>query len=325
MSRIHFKLTLPIDVAVFASPADPWGKIQDQFVDAVTAQLSAMDKCIQRYTNGKTVPMPQPFHFELPEKTTLTTVIYPAGVSDETLETQRKELHAELGLDNKPFFRRAMAFCFPYDEMKIKYLRNVHKYLPSPDPNEFKISVVHGSYFYYHCLQDNENDAEWGAPYRCLQVIISWFNYQGYFDKPVPTVTEMQEILAKVDEGFVNLVEGKDWIPLEQMVAILNVFSISAITKDIRQDVDEPIDLSLHFKEQGTPVVLSAEPFACVLLGIAVNEEANVKKILVLDTIYTGSDDLATIIEKAVDWKDEEFLSGLEVYGLFLPQRPEGV
>ncbi|XP_043577170.1 ufm1-specific protease 2-like [Chiloscyllium plagiosum] len=325
MSRIHFKLTLPIDVVLFADPADPWGKIQDQFVDAIITQLSAMDKCIQRYTNGKTVPMPQAFHFELPEKTTLTTVIYPAGISDETLEPQRKELHALLGLDNKPFFRRSMAFCFPSDEMKAKYLRNVHKYIPTLNPDEFQIFGVHGSYIFHHCMQDNENDAEWGALYRCFQVIISWFNCQGYINKPTPMVTEMQDILTKFDEGFVNVVEEKDWIPLEQMVAILNAFSISTTTKDIRPEVDEPIDLSIHFKEQGTPVAFTAESTACVVLGIAVNEEANIKKLLVLDTGYTGNDDLASITEKAVDWKDEEFLMGLEAYGICLPQRPDGV
>ncbi|XP_059501022.1 ufm1-specific protease 2-like [Stegostoma tigrinum] len=193
MSRIHFKLILPIDVVVLANPEEPWGKVQDQLVEAVTAQLSAMDNCIERYTNGKTVPQPQAFHFELPEKTTLTTVIYPAGVSDAILELQRKELQNELGLDNKPYFRRPMAYVFPSAEMETKYLKNVHKYIPAPNPDEYKVSLVHGTYTFHHCLQDNEKDKKWGALYRCLQVVISWFKFQGYIDKPVPTVKEIRE------------------------------------------------------------------------------------------------------------------------------------
>ncbi|XP_059500998.1 ufm1-specific protease 2-like [Stegostoma tigrinum] len=192
MPGIHFKLTLPIDVVVFANPEEPWGNVQDQFVEAIIAQLTAMDKCIQHYTNGKTVPMPQPFHFELPDKATLTTVIYPAGISDAILEPQRKELHAELGLENKPFLRRPMAYLFPSDEVKSLYLRNIHKYIPAPNPDEFKVSLVHGFYTFHHCLQDHEHDSDWGGLYRCLQVIISWFNIQGYIDKPVPIVTELQ-------------------------------------------------------------------------------------------------------------------------------------
>ncbi|XP_078413574.1 ufm1-specific protease 2-like [Cetorhinus maximus] len=194
MSGIHFKLTLPIDVVVFAHPEDPWGKLQDQFVEAVTEQLSAMDKCIQRYTNGKSVPMPQAYHFELQEKPTLTTVIYPAGISDETLQPQRKELHAELGLGDKPVFRRRMAYRFPSDEIAAEYLRDIHKYIPAPNPDEFKVALVHGSYIFHHCLQDYDNDSEWGAPFRCLQVVISWFNLQGYIGKPVPIIAEMQNV-----------------------------------------------------------------------------------------------------------------------------------
>ncbi|XP_078413585.1 ufm1-specific protease 2-like [Cetorhinus maximus] len=232
MSRIHFKLTLPIDVVVFAHPEDPWGKLQDQFVEAVTEQLSAMDKCIQRYAKGKSVPMPQAYHFELPKKSTLTTIIYPAGISDETLQPQRKELHTELGLGNKPFFRRPMTYRFPSDEMTTKYLRNVHKYIPAPNPDEFKVSLVHGSYTFYHCVQDNASDYGWGAPYRCLQVVISWFNFQGYIDKPVPTVAEF---LIKINEEFVNDVVAKEWLKANEMVALLNFCDVSSITSDVRR------------------------------------------------------------------------------------------
>ncbi|XP_078413598.1 ufm1-specific protease 2-like [Cetorhinus maximus] len=255
LSRIHFKLTLPIDVAVFANPEDSWGKLQDQFVEAVTQQLSAMDKCIQRYAKGKSVPMPQAYHFELREKPSLTTVIYPAGISDETLQPQRKELHTELGLGDKPIFRRSMAYRFPSDELATKYLRNVHKYIPAPDPEEFKVYLVHGYYTFYHCLQDNENDIEWGAPYHCLQIVISWFNSQGYFDKPIPTVEELQEMLTKIDEEFVNVMGAREWFTAEQMTALLKLFNISSTNTEIRLS---------HGKEKSSGVKWRFIAYSCL-------------------------------------------------------------
>ncbi|XP_048475483.1 ufm1-specific protease 2-like [Rhincodon typus] len=328
MSRGHFKLTLPIDVLVFANPEEPLGKLQDQFMEAVTKQLSAMDECIQRYTKGKTVPQPQAFHFDLPEQTTLTTVIFPAGVSDDTLELQRKELHAKFGLENKPFFRRQMAFSFPADQVESKYYKDIHKYISAPDPNEFKVSVIHGSYTFHHCLQDNEKDRDWGAPYRCLQIIISWFYLQGYIDTPVPLISEMKEILIKIDEDYIKVVTEDAWLKSEEMTALLNYFNISCTTTDIRVSAEKVIDLTPHFKEEGTPVVIwktVSESKAFVLLGMALNEETRTNKVLVLDTMYTGLDDFNWIIDKAVEWRGEEFWNEMEIFALILPLRPRGI
>ncbi|XP_059500999.1 ufm1-specific protease 2-like [Stegostoma tigrinum] len=309
MSRGHFKLTLPIDVLVFANPEEPLGKLQDQLIEAVTTQLSAMDECIQRYTKGKTVPQPQAFHFDLPKQTALTTVIFPAGVSDETLELQRKELHAKFGLENKPFFRRQMAFSFPADEVESKYYKDIHKYIPAPDPNEFKVSFIHGSYTFHHCLQDGEKDRDWGAPYRCLQVIISWFYLQGYIDTPVPLISEMKEfiILCSAEKAS-NIQSYHCW----RLIVNPDVF----------------------FQNTGMPAVkgrleLLAQDVsghkAFVLLGMALNEETNLSKVLVLDTMYTRLDDFNWIIDKAVEWKGKEFWNEMEIFALILPLRPRGI
>ncbi|XP_072373663.1 ufm1-specific protease 2-like [Scyliorhinus torazame] len=330
MSRIHFKLTLPIDVIVFATPDEPWGKLQDQFLEAVTAQLTAMDQCIQRYTKGKTVPIPQAFHFELPERTILTTIIYPAGISDKVLEPQRKELHAELGLADKPFLRRPMAYHLPGTEVPTDYLKNVHKYVPIPDPDKFKVALVHGFYVFYHLLQEYDNDTEWGAPYRCLQVVISWFHFQGYIESPTPFIAGIQNKLMAIKDKYMHVVIGREWLEPEQILAALNSFNISAIIVDDETNVAKPVDLYAHFEEQGTPVVIYksvifSEPKAYILLGVATNEDSSAKQVLMLDTMYTGTDDLAYIIQKAVKWQGKEFWDEMEDFGLCLPQRPEGV
>ncbi|XP_043558572.1 ufm1-specific protease 2-like [Chiloscyllium plagiosum] len=330
MSRGHFKLTLPIDTLVFAKPEEPLGKLQDQFVESVTTQVSAMSDCIQRYTKGKTVPQPQAFHFELPEKMSLTTVIFPAGVSDEALELQRKELHAKFGLENKPFFRRQMTFDFPDDEAKSTYYKDVHKYIPAPDPNEFKVSLIHGSYTFHHCLQDDENDREWGAPYHCLQVVISWYYLQGYIDTPVPLISEMQEILIKIDEDYTRVVNENAWLKSDEMLAILKYFNISCKTTDIRISAEKEIDLTPHFNEEGTPIVIwkspvFSEPKAFILLGMAINEDSDTSKVLVLDTMYTRLNDFNWIIDKAIEWKGHEFWEEMEIFALIMPLRPRGI
>ncbi|XP_038659899.1 ufm1-specific protease 2-like [Scyliorhinus canicula] len=324
MARTHFKLTLPLDVVVFANPEDTWSSLQDQFLEAVTAQLTVMDQCIQRFTKGKTVPIPQAFHFELPERTTLTTVIYPAGISEKVLEPERKVLHGELGLDNKPYLRRSMTFCFPTDENKFKYLKNVHRFIAPLNPDEFKVYLVHGSYTFHHCLQDDSNDVGWGVPYRCIQVIISWFNYQGYINIPLPTVEELQDGLTKGDEEFVNIAEIKEWPTGVQIASILKSYQISAVNYEFRTN-DQPTHLISHFEEQGCPVMIFSEPKAYILLGIAVNDDPHATKHLVLDTMYTGNDEVTNVIEKAVSWKGRDFWDEMEVYGLSQPQRPEGI
>lgn len=57
-----------------------------------------------------------------------------------------------------------------------------------------KISLVQGVYAYHHYMQDRFNDDKWGCAYRSLQTLSSWFRYQGYTDKPVPTHKEIQQV-----------------------------------------------------------------------------------------------------------------------------------
>ncbi|XP_072373662.1 ufm1-specific protease 2-like [Scyliorhinus torazame] len=329
-TQTHYKLTLPVDVLVFANPEDPWGMLQDHFTDAVITQLASMSKCIQRYTKGKTVPIPQAYHFKLPNKPTLTTVIYPAGISDETLEPQRKELHAELGLTSVPYLRRPMAFNFPGEEVVSDYLLNVHEHLPLPDPEQFKIYLLSGSYEFHHCMQDNENDEGWGALYHCLQIIISWFKYQGYTAKPVPTLKELQEMLSNMNKDFAKVVMAEEWLKAEHLQAVLRHFKIINSLTEIRSKAEEPRELVPHFRHHGTPIVIwnkviFSKPKAYILLGMAEDAKLNTRKVLTLSAMYTGPDEIPKIIEEAVGWKGKEFWDEMELFSLILPQRPMGV
>ncbi|XP_038661577.1 ufm1-specific protease 2-like isoform X2 [Scyliorhinus canicula] len=329
-SRMHYKLTLPVDVLVFADPQDHWGALQDHIMDAVITQLTSMSKCIQQYTKGKSVPIPQAFHFILPNKTTLTTVIYPAGISDETLEPQRKELHVELGLASIPYLRRPMAYNFPGEEVVSDYLLNVHEHLPPLDPEVFKIYLPSGIYEFHHCMQENENDEGWGSLYHCLQVIISWFKYQGYTAKPVPTLKELQEMLSKMNKNFAKVVEAEEWLKAEHLQATLRHFRITNSITEMKSKAEEPRELVPHFRHHGTPVVIwnkviFSKPKAYVLLGMAEDEKQDTRKVLTLSTMYTGPDEIPKIIDEAVAWRGKEFWDEMELFSLILPQRPMGV
>lgn len=49
-----------------------------------------MEKVMLQHIAGTTLLVPEPLHFLLPEPKGLVTVVYPTGVPDDQLETQRK-------------------------------------------------------------------------------------------------------------------------------------------------------------------------------------------------------------------------------------------
>lgn len=59
-------------------------------VGALHTQLSDMEETVLKYRKDKTLPVPQPFHFQLPAYDRLVTVIYPAGETDDQLLTVRE-------------------------------------------------------------------------------------------------------------------------------------------------------------------------------------------------------------------------------------------
>uniref|UniRef100_UPI00398EF5F6 ufm1-specific protease 2-like n=1 Tax=Pristiophorus japonicus TaxID=55135 RepID=UPI00398EF5F6 len=327
-SSTFFKLTLPVDVVIFVNPDDPWEKLLNLVVEAVSVQLSEMDSCIQRYGKKNSIPIPQAFHFELPEKTTLTTVVYPAGITDDELEPQRKELHTKLSLGDKPFLRRPMAYHFPADEIANTYLRNIHKYIPLPDAEEFGVHVVHGSYTYHHYLQDDINDTGWGCAYRSLQTIISWFNFQGYINVPIPSHEEIQKMLVSAGDTAPDIVGSADWIGSFEIRTVLNTLGVTSKVLSFStgsEIVMSARELSEHFIVQGTPIMVGGEPLAHTVLGVAWNESTGASKFLVLDAHYAGEDDWSSAIERGVEWKSADFWDQSEPYNICLPQRPEGI
>lgn len=59
-------------------------------MEALTHQLTEMEKLSLQHTTGLTLLVPEPLHFLLPEPNRLVTVVFPAGVPDKELEAQRR-------------------------------------------------------------------------------------------------------------------------------------------------------------------------------------------------------------------------------------------
>ncbi|GAA6070306.1 ufm1-specific protease 2, partial [Tachysurus ichikawai] len=216
-------MQLCIDCVIGADGNDTLGSVCSGLVEALHAQLSDMEQTVLRYRKDKTLPVPHPFHFQLPESDRLLTVIYPAGVTDDQLQSVREELHRKHDLpSDRPYFRRANAFHFPGDVYKDGYLRNPHTNLVTPSIENTKLYVVRGVYSYHHYMQDRVNDNGWGCAYRSLQTICSWFQQQGYTERSVPTHKQIQQALVDMSDKEPSFVGSRQWIGSIEVQAVLN-------------------------------------------------------------------------------------------------------
>lgn len=57
-----------------------------------------------------------------------------------------------------------------------------------------QVYLVQGIYSYHHYMQDRLDDKGWGCAYRSLQTICSWFQQQGYVERPVPSHKDIQQV-----------------------------------------------------------------------------------------------------------------------------------
>ncbi|XP_025961009.2 ufm1-specific protease 2 isoform X2 [Dromaius novaehollandiae] len=327
----YINMTLPVDVVVSVSPEETWGKVRNLLVKAIHRQLSDMERCIMKYRKGTSIVVPEQFHFMLPGKNHLVTISYPTGISDDQLESYRKELHGLFNLPcDRPFFKRANAYHFPDEPYKDGYLRNPHVHLNPPGTDAGMVYLVHGIYSYHHYMQDRIDDSGWGCAYRSLQTICSWFKHQGYMDASIPTHKEIQQALVDAGDKPAAFVGSQQWIGSIEVQLVLNqLFGITSKILFVSQGSELALqgrELANHFNTEGTPVMIGGGVLAHTILGVAWNEITGHIKYLVLDPHYTGGEDLHVILEKGwCGWKGPEFWNKDAYYNLCLPQRPETI
>ncbi|KAM4050845.1 ufm1-specific protease 2 [Anomaloglossus baeobatrachus] len=321
-------ITLPVDTAVSLPADEKWSRVQKILVNKLTQQLADMEKCLIKYMKGTSIRVAEPYHFILPGRGELVTVVYPAGVADSQLENSRKALHGEYNLPlDRPYFKRANAYHFPDEPYKDGYLRNPHVHLNHPSLEGGTVSLVQGIYSYHHYMQDRMDDNGWGCAYRSLQTICSWFNYQGYSDRSIPTHREIQQALVDVGDKPASFVGSRQWIGSIEVQLVLNqLLSVTSKILFVSQGTElasRGRDLVTHFQTEGTPVMIGGGVLAHTILGVNWSETTGEIKYLILDPHYKGAEDLQTIVEKGwCGWKGADFWAADAYYNLCLPQRP---
>lgn len=171
------------------------------------------------------------------------------------------------------------------------------------------------------------NDNGWGCAYRSLQTIISWFKFQGYTNKNIPTHAEIQQALVDIGDKPQNFVGSKKWIGSQEVSfcldQLIQVQSKIMCVNSGAEMASKGRELFLHFRDQGTPVMIGGGVLAHTILGVDFNQNTGDLKFLILDPHYTGGEDLNVVQNKGwCGWKGVKFWDQNAFYNLCLPQRP---
>lgn len=292
-------------------------------------------------------PRLKSYHFSPPGILHPITVFYELSFGETEMKQVevRRSLHSRLGL---PYDRPLLRISNALDFSKLKnndivslqkgsmLLKDVHTGIPSSGVTGGTVSLVQGSYEYFHYLQDGYNDSGWGCAYRSLQTIISWFRLQNYTSIEVPSHREIQQTLVEIGDKDPSFVGSREWIGAIELSFVLDkLLGVTCKVINVRSGAELPEkcrELALHFETQSTPVMIGGGVLAYTLLGVDYNEASGDCAFLILDPHYTGTEDLKKIVnggwcgwKKAVDNKGRNFFLHDKFYNLLLPQRPNMV
>jgi len=211
-------------------------------------------------------------HFCPPGMEYPVTVVYPLSRSpteedEAALRDTRHELHAVLGLPtDRPLLRLANAL----DPGNLSgssssssshtrglgiRLSNVHEGLPASGIQNGTVSLVQGTYDYFHYMQDRFDDSGWGCAYRSLQTICSWFNKQHYTARLPPTHREIQTTLVSIGDKTQDFVGSRQWIGAIELGYVLDsLLGVECKVMTVLCGAEMPTrarEISHHFQTQG--------------------------------------------------------------------------
>lgn len=340
---VDFKL----EVLCFAVQGIPvMHAISKLLIPGLIDQLNSMKKMILP-SLLKQHPQLHPYHFSPPGISHPITVIYELNYGETEMKQvdARRSLHLRLGLPfDRPLLRIANALDLSAKDRSTdtsrrkgaSLLKDVHLGIPSSGVSGGTVSLVQGSYEYYHYLHDGFDDSGWGCAYRSLQTIISWFRLQHYSSMDVPSHREIQQSLVDIGDKDPSFIGSREWIGAIELSFVLDkLLGVSCKVLNVRSGLELPEkcrELALHFEDQGTPIMIGGGVLAYTLLGVDYNEATGECAFLILDPHYTGTDDLKKIVnggwcgwKKSIDSKGKSFFLHDKFYNLLLPQRPNMV
>eukprot|EP00039_Didymoeca_costata_P023294 m.6609 g.6609 ORF g.6609 m.6609 type:complete len:621 (+) comp3558_c0_seq1:152-2014(+) len=330
-------ILLEVNVLAYSHPQMPADRLCHAIKTNATAQLDVLvDKLLESGVEGLQSSNKRQlkfFHF----KPLLVNVPFTALFSikseddeDNDMLKQRAMLHFKLNLKkNRPLFRVNQAWNM-WEIGQKERLRNPHVNAKRKPITGGQVYLTEGVYDYHHYMQDKFNDNGWGCAYRSLQTIVSWFVLQGYKQRSVPSIPDIQKMCVTNDVRKSNFVGSKEWIgSMEVGWALQWCFpeldlQIKYITSVMGSDiVSKSRELAEHFQKNGTPVMIGGNNLAHTILGIDFNEKTGEVQHLILDPHYTGPENLRTVLDKGwCGWKDLNFWNPHVTYNMCLPQRP---
>lgn len=176
-------------------------------------------------------------------------------------------------------------------------------------------------------MQQNIDDNGWGCAYRSLQTLFSWFRWQGYTERPIPTHLEIQECLVNIEDKPANFIGSRQWIGSTEVSFCLDTM-LGVQCKILHASSGDELgnkgpELVAHFMTQGTPIMVGGGQLAHTIIGVDYDRSTGVLRFLVLDPHYTGGEDLHGINGKGwCGWKNTSFWNKTSYYNLCLPQVP---
>jgi hypothetical protein len=217
----------------------------------------------------------------------------------------------------------------PFSIIDTQRLTNVHEIAtPPPFPFVAQPALVQGSYLYYHYLVDGVNDRGWGCAYRSLQTIFSWYLLQGFMDKKVPSIAEIQKTLVDVKDKKPSFVGSRDWIGAFELSIVLNqtlnVDSRLIYCSHAGAILDHVQELRDHFLMVGTPVMIGGGNLAYTCVGVYVDPQNPHKPLFcIADPHYVGDDTHGALTgKKWVAWHNIDLFAPTSFYNICMPQLP---
>ncbi|KAL6854361.1 hypothetical protein ACP4OV_019264 [Aristida adscensionis] len=334
-------VNLKLDILCYSSKDLPVAvAVSDLIIPGLADQMGTVKRVIASQITQQ--PQLCPYHFIPPGLLIPVTALYDTryGEIEEKQSELRRDLHVRLGLPlDRPLLRISNALTFGgtgKSEKSSSLLRDVHREIPSSGVSGGIMSLIDGSYEYYHYLHGGIDDNGWGCAYRSLQTIISWYRLQQYSSIDVPSHREIQQVLVDIGDKDPAFIGSREWIGAIELSFVLDkLLGVSCKVINVRSGDELPEkcrELAMHFETQGTPVMIGGGVLAYTLLGVDYNEASGDCAFLILDPHYTGGDDLKKIVnggwcgwKKSVDSKGRSFFLKDKFYNLLLPQRPNMV
>ncbi|XP_044748570.1 ufm1-specific protease 2-like [Coccinella septempunctata] len=324
-------IPVKIDVLSLISKQTSLIRLYAILVESILKNLKAYHlTLLKNLTEKDALVVPECYHFYPINCGHFISVWMPTGVDQGKFEPSRRALHKQFLLPmQRPLFRRENRYSFQNSALEDGPLVNPHEVLKNTN-NDGKVALVKGKYSYYHYNQNNINDSGWGCAYRSLQTLASWFKWQGYVDREVPTFEEIQKCLVDIGDKPVSFIGSRQWIGSMEVNFVLNSLlgvtcRIINVSNGLEMAYEGP-QLVRHFEEYGTPIMIGGGNLAHTILGVDYNEGTGNIKFLILDPHYVGPEDLNVIQTKGwCGWKGLEFWSKTSYYNMCLPLVPTGI